>query len=487
MANVSLLHQIVPSTSTGISGERYFASPRKPEALSLMDLLIRCRIVLLRPSLQTSSKTLFTFLLTGAVFAACQSPEGTTPTSTTTGTVAVDERLELRLVPGAPLAVKEEPQNNSYDLEGYVTTMAGRGSLVTTGTTTGVYELGSSGPKLLPIVGVEPDLPAETGIVRAMAGYDDGILIIADNDILFARNGALTRSAGKTTLEMLGVKTMNARFADDDGDMMTETHVSLVGANGGHELSAGNLITWGIEGEMGAPSAILAQKDTVFLVYGRQLYEVDKAKGEAFVPPFDMGNIHEIACSSLACDPGSLVYFASDRGLVERSASGVYSLYTLTDTEGQFVGVESFAIDGSKQRLYAIAANQLLRIRSGDVPTAVATLPAAKEKRKLVVDKIGDVWVGGDQQVTKYALGTPLSFLTDVQPIMHEYCAECHAAALQGAPKIDFEDYSVAVGLVERIIARAAVERSMPPGTYDKKLPAELITILKEWAVTKAP
>lgn len=487
MANVTVLHQIASLTSTGISGARFLASPRKSEALLHRDLLIRCRIVLLRPRLQTSSKTLFTFLLTGALFAACQSPEGTNSTSTTTGTVTVDERLELHVVPGAPLAVKEEPQNNSYDVEGYVTTMAGRGSIVTTGTTIGVYELGLSGPVLLPIVGIEPDLPAETGIVRAMAGYDDGILVIADNDILFAQNGALTRSAGKATLEMLGIKTMNARFADDDGDMTTETHLSLVGATAGHELSAGNLITWGIEGKMGAPEAILAQKSTVFLVYGRQLYEVDKAKAEAFVPPFDMGNIHEIACSSLACDAGSLVYFASDKGLVERSASGVYSLYTLTDSEGQFVGVESFAIDGSKQRLYAVAGDQLLRIRSGDVPTAVATLSTAKEKRKLVVDKIGDVWVGGDQQVTKYALGTPLSFLTDVQPIMHEYCAECHAAALQGAPKIDFEDYSTAVGLVERIIARAAVERSMPPGTYDKKLPAELITILKEWAVTKTP
>jgi len=487
MANVTSLHQIARIASTGISGKTCKRSLEKARALSARDLLIRCRIVFLRPSFKTSTNTLLTFLLTSALFAACQSPEGTTSTSTTSSAPPIDERLELHVVPGAPVPVKDEPQNNSYDVEGYVTTMAGRSSLVTSGTTTGVYELGSSGPVLLPIVGIEPDLPASTGIVRAMAGYDDGILVIADNDILFAKDGALTRSAGKTTLEMLGIEAMSARFADDDGDMTAETHLSIVGANAAHELSSGSLVTWSVDGEMGQPSAILAQKDTVFLVYGQRVYEVDKAKGEAFAPPFDMGNIHEIACSSLACDAGSLVYFASDRGLVERSASGVYSLYTLTDTEGQYVGVESFAIDGSKQRLYAVAGEHLLRIRAGDVPAAVATLPMGKEARKLVVDKIGDVWTGSGQTVTKYALGTPLSFLTDVQPIMHEYCAECHAAALQGAPKIDFEDYSVAVGLVERIIARAAVERSMPPGTYDKKLPAELITILKEWAVTKAP
>lgn len=383
--------------------------------------------------------------------------------------------------------MKEEPQNVSYEIEGYVTTMAGPGTLVTAGTTTGVLELGTSGPTLLPIVGVEPDLPSSTGIVQAMAGYDDGVLVVADNDILFAQHGALTRSAGKTALEMLGIQAMSARFADDNGDMMTETHLSVITADAGHELAPGSLVTWKVDGETGAPSAMLAQKDMVVLAFGSRVYEIDKAKGTATLVPFDMGTIHEIACNGLACDAGSLLYFASDKGLVERSASGVYSLYTLAEASAPGARVESFALDGSKQRLYAIAGNQLLRIRAGAVPTAVATVMPTEEIRKLAVDKIGDVWTGTGRNLTKYALGTPLSFLTDVQPIMHEYCAECHATAQKGAPKIDFEDYSVAVGLVERIVARAAVERSMPPGTYDKKLPAELITILKDWAVTKAP
>lgn len=439
------------------------------------------------------ARTFVALLVTSAAFAACQGPDNAS-SGTSTGPATVDERLELRVVTGLPAAVNDEPSTNSYEVEGYVTTMAGRGNIVMTGTTTGVYELGSSGPKLVPIVGVEPDLPASTGIVHAMAGYDDGVLVIADNDILFAKSGALTRSSGKTTLETLGISSILARFADDDGDMTTETHLSIIGTDAAHELAAGSLVKWTIEGETGVPSAILAQKDTVYLAYGRHVYEVDKALGTALALPFDLGNIHEIACNSLACDAGSLVYFASDAGLVERSASGVYSLYTLAAMGDSAVGVESFAIDGSKQRLYAIAGDHLLRIRASDIPVAVATLSASsasnsitKEGRKLVVDKIGDVWTGAGQTITQFGLGTPLSFLTDVQPIMHEYCAECHATALQGAPKIDFEDYSVAVGLVERIIARAAVERSMPPGTYDKKIPADLITILKEWAVTKAP
>lgn len=445
--------------------------------------MIVCAIVYKLARTRLRSRTLIALLVASTTFAACQGPDE--PSSTIKP--PVDERLELRVVAGAPGVVKEEPQSNSYEVEGYVTTMAGRGTIVTVGTTTGVFELGASGPKLLPIVGVEPDLPGSTGIVRAMAGYDDGVLVVADNDILFAQSGALTRSAGKTTLATLGIEALGARFADDDGDMTTETHLSVIGADAGHELTAGSLVTWTIEEEMGAPSAILAQKDTVYLAYGPRVYEVDKAKKEAIAVSLDMGNIHEIACSSVACDAGSLIYFASDKGLVERSASGVYSLYTLTESGAANVGVESFAIDGSKQRLYATAGNQLLRIRAGDIPSAVATVAPTTEPRKLVVDKIGDVWTGTERDITKYALGTPLSFLTDVQPIMHEYCAECHATALNGAPKIDFEDYATAVGLVERIIARAAVERSMPPGTYDKKLPAELITILKDWAVTKAP
>ena len=452
-------------------------------------ILITCPLVSRIAYTRTFAKYLTTLLLTSAAFAACQNPEESTSSSSSSssGDVTVDERLKLHVISGVPMVVNDEPQNNSYEVEGYVTTMAGRGNLVATGTTTGVYELSSSGPKLLPIVGIEPDLPTTTGIVRTMAAYDDGVLVVADNDILFAQNGALTRSAGKMTLEMLGVNSMSARYADDDGDMVIKTYLSIIGDSAAYELAAGSLVTWTIEGETGAPTAMLAQKETVYLAYGRRVYEVDKAQGKALALPFDMGNISEIACNSLACDTGSLIYFASDRGLVERSASGVYSLYTLGADGSAGTAVESFAIDGTKQRLYAVAGNDLLRIRAGDVPSVVATAEAVGEPRKLVVDKIGDVWVGAGKKVMQFGLGTPLSFLTDVQPIMHEYCAECHATALNGAPKIDFEDYSVSVGLVDRIIARAAVERSMPPGTYDKKLPADLITILKEWAVTKAP
>lgn len=446
--------------------------------------LIPCAIVARFYNPSALVRSFLTLLLTGSVVAACQGPDDS---ATSSGDTTPNERLELHVVTGTPAAVAEEPKNDSYEVEGYVTTMAGRGNTVAIGTTTGVYEAGSSGPVLLPIVGVEPDLPASTGIVRAMTGYDDGVLVVADNDILFAQNSALTRSAGKMTLAMLGIASMSSRFADDDGDMAIETHLSIVGQDAGYELANGSLVTWTIDGEMGAPSAILAQKDAVYVAYGSRVYEIDKAQGKAYAPPFNMGNIHEIACSSLACDTGSLVYFASDKGLVERSASGVYSLYTLAAENNAGVSVEHFAIDGSKQRLYAVAGNQLLRIRAGATPTAVATLLPTKEPRKLVVDKIGDVWSGSEQSITRFGLGTPLSFLTDVQPIMHEYCAECHGNGVKGAPKINFEDYTVAVGLVDRIIARAAVERSMPPGTYDKKLPADLITILKEWAVTKAP
>ena len=85
----------------------------------------------------------------------------------------------------------------------------------------------------------------------------------------------------------------------------------------------------------------------------------------------------------MACDAGSLIYLASDRGLVERSASGVYSLYTLAAEAGPGTAVESFAIDGSKQRLYAVAGKDLLRIRAGDVPSVVATVDGAGETRKL--------------------------------------------------------------------------------------------------------
>ncbi|TKD12819.1 hypothetical protein [Polyangium fumosum] len=394
---------------------------------------------------------------------------------------------ELAVVYGAPTTSNNEPESATFTIEGYSTAMGSQGALVTVGTTTGVYELAASGPTLLPIVGDAPDLPSETGAVRAMVGYESGVLVAAEAGVFFTPGGVLQRSLGAAELAPLGIQAMRARVADDDGDGTAETHLAIRTEQGAYELGGGALVAWTVEGEAGRPTAVLAQKERVYLAYGERVYEIDKASGKAYPLVFDVGFVQAMACGSLACEDGSLVYFASDAGLVERSPSGEYSLYPLAAEGGSATGIDAFALDASKQRLYALAGDWVLRVRAGEVPEIVATLGPAEAPRSLAVDKIGDVWTGEGKTTQKLALGTPLSFLTDVKPIMREYCADCHASGTRGAPKIDFENYDVVLGLVDRVIARVADERSMPPPNYEKKLPADKIGIVKEWAVTKAP
>jgi hypothetical protein len=159
----------------------------------------------------------------------------------------------------------------------------------------------------------------------------------------------------------------------------------------------------------------------------------------------------------------------------------------LTGAGEAAVAVEAFALDGGKQRLYALAGSQVLRVRDGELPDAVATLaPGGEAGRHMAVDKLGDVWAGEGLKVKKLALGTPLSFATDVRPVMHEYCSECHTPGIHGAPKIDFEAFDTMVGIVDTALMRVAAG-TMPPISYAKKLPKEKIQILQDWAVTKAP
>ncbi len=106
--------------------------------------------------------------------------------------------------------------------------------------------------------------------------------------------------------------------------------------------------------------------------------------------------------------------------------------------------------------------------------------------RRLVVDKVGDAWLGEGQSLTKLALGTPLSFAVDVRPVLHAYCAECHEAAKNGAPKIDFDSYDVSVSLADALIKRVT-DGTMPPVSYPKKLPKETVQLLVEWGALKSP
>jgi len=392
----------------------------------------------------------------------------------------------LAIVYGAPAVPAKEPERTTQMIDGYAAAMASNGSVLTVGTTTSVYAVSPNQTVALPIVGDEPNLPLTTGEVTAMAAQGDGVLIAAANALFFTNGGALQLSLANDALYPLGITAMASRLADDDGDGTSESHLVLRTADAAYELSGDMLTEWTVAGESGAPTALLGTKDWLYVAFGRRVYEVEKASKKAYPLIFDVGRVTEIACGTAACDPGSPIYLASDRGLVERSAAGEYTLYPLAAEGAPPVRVDTFALDAGKKRLYALAGAQVLRVLVGEPPVAEATVTAPELPRRLVVDKVGDAWLGEGQEMTKLALGTPLSFAVDVKPVLHAYCSECHATAINGAPKIEYDDYDVTIKLSDALIKRVT-EGTMPPITYPKKLPKEIVQLLVEWSATKAP
>lgn len=392
----------------------------------------------------------------------------------------------LAVFPGAPAPPAQAPASEDHAVEGYASAMAAAAGFAAAGTTTGVYRLDAAGPVLLPLVGDEPDLPTETGAVRAMARYAAGVLVVAENGVFWSDGAALQRSLAEEALKPLGITAMTARTTAGEDGGPGETQLALIAGGAAYELGGGRLTAWSVPGESGAPRAIFAQEARVYLSYGQRTYEIDRATKTAYPLPDGVGSVGAIACASLGCEAGSLLYFASDAGLVERGADGAYRRYPLAAAGEPAVPVTAFALDGDNLRLYALAGASLLRVRAGQLPDAVASLDPPTSPRAIAVDGAGDVWVGEGLSARRLTLGTKLSFATDVRPILHEYCAGCHAQGTQGAPQADFESYAVAAAQIDAILARVE-GGTMPPPSYGKKLPAEQIHVLESWALTKAP
>jgi hypothetical protein len=410
---------------------------------------------------------------------------GSTSAATTGAGAGKPEPVTFEVVPGAPVAGPDAETIATASFEGYATTAAATDALVAAGTTLGVIELGAMGATPLPLVGNEPDLPAEVGLVRAMVPFDSGVLVASDTGLYVAKDGIVTRSAGHAELDPLGLRAIAARHVDDDGDGAPDTTLALATDDGLYLWTPSTLERWSVEGEEGAPSAAFATKTTIHVAWGERVYELDRAEKTGKPVEHPLGAVRAIACSTLACGEGAVVYFATSRGLVERSDDGKHTLYTLAEEGESEVAVEGFAFDGQRQRLFAVTASEVVRARTAGVPVHVAPRTPSTFPARLTTDKLGDLWVLSESEATKLATGTPLSFATDVQPIMAAYCAACHGEGKKGAPKLELESYAFMKDFVGTAIGRIQ-DGSMPPSGYPA-LPPEPLQILLDWSESKAP
>ena len=410
---------------------------------------------------------------------------GSTSVATTGAGAGKPEPVMFEVVPGSPLAGPDADVIATATFDGYATAAAASDALVAAGTTLGVIELGAMGATPLPLVGNEPNLPAEVGLVRAMVPFEGGALVASDTGLYVAKDGIVTRSAGHAELDPLGLRAITARHVDDDGDGAPDTTLALATDDGLYLWTPGSLERWSVEGEEGAPSAAFATKTAIYVAWGERLYAIDRAEKTGTPVEHPLGAVRAIACSTLACGEGAVVYFATSRGLVERSDDGKHTLYTLANDGESEIAVEGFAFDGERQRLFAVTASEVVRARTAGVPVHVAPRTPSTFPARLTTDKLGDLWVLSGSEATKLATGTPLSFATDVQPIMAAYCSTCHGEGKKGAPKLELESYEVMKDFVGTALTRIQ-DGSMPPSGYPA-LPPEPLQILLDWSESKAP
>ncbi|MBM4376960.1 MAG: c-type cytochrome [Deltaproteobacteria bacterium] len=429
-----------------------------------------------------------------ALVVACGSREAdhaaaASTTTTTSGGGEGGGDTRLVVVHGPPTGNDPMVARENLKFDGYAVAAGTRGGLTLVGTSLGASEASHAGVLPLPLLGDEPALPASSGAVRAIAPYGDGLLVAADEALLFAKDGALFLSGGHEALHPLGLIGLSSRTADEDDDGALEPHLALRTKGGLIELEDGVLRTWSIPGETGAPSAALVQRDRLFVAYDARLHEIDRATLQTHRVGGELGRITAMACSTLACPPGSVIAIGTDAGLLERGADGRYALYTLAAEGETPLAVRALALDEVSQRLYALAeagsTAVLVRVLTGARPTLVASIDATQAASTLAVDKTGDVWAFYGGVATRFATGSPLSFASDIAPVFQTYCASCHEKGTNGAPAKDFTDYETAVALGAKVLERLKDGSMPPPGS--PPMPKEQLALIAEWLVKMAP
>lgn len=427
----------------------------------------------LAPPMARSRNSRLTSLLTAfgtIVWSACGDDASPEPAPTSV----------IQLVPGVPTPVSENPASESFVLPSNATALAAVGSTIFAGTTTGAVVFSSDGLSVLPVFDAPP-----SGRIRAIVPERDGVVLAAEGGLYFTTGSSLADWAGSESLAELGVRELRRRYADADGDGQPDRHFALATDAGPFELFGQDLVAWSIPEQSGAPRAVFARQDDLFVAYGSPgVYRIDKIASEAEL--LELGAaVQDIACDGASCDAESTIYFATDLGLFARDAAGSITHYTLAAEGDAGQATAGFALDRVRQRVYILTADSLLVAQGGSVPRQVASLPPSNLPRWATVDAQGDVWVASGTDLTHWLVGEPLSFAKDVRPVMTDHCARCHAQGIEGAPTIDFEDYDVAAARLDRIVARMQ-EGTMPPSS-EPNVPVDQLQVVVDWSKNPNP
>jgi len=380
-----------------------------------------------------------------------------------------DDSLEV--VEGAPSIPSEAPARISLTAAEDVTAIGAKGSRVVVGTQAGVYIVNEAGTELLSLSvwSDDPAAPTEPGPTHAFGRRTENVLVAAEGGLFHTSGDKLLVSPASASVAGLGVASLAAEGAAEN------EKVWIGGAGGLYELKNGALTAWAIEGQSAAPNVITPDGALVFVAFGDKLYELDTAAGEAKLLPHSFGAIHAIARGAA----GS-VYVAADQGLFERRADGGYTQYTLSDGDPKAAWG---AVFDPKKGMFAVTAAGVVLAQPGNAPVGVAALPGtiapAAGAPAAAADDIGTVWIGAGKSLEGLKIGSTVAFEADVEPILANYCASCHATGAQYSPKIDFSDYETTKQISTKMIQRISAGQ-MPPSS-SPAMPAEAFDVLLRW------
>lgn len=366
------------------------------------------------------------------------------------GETDVDAGSAMRTITGV---LRPEPapdvQPTDVTLDASITSMATSEHGLWLGTERGLYAFSGGEPRLAEarLAGGEA---APVGAVRAVLALR-GEALVASESGLFQTDGAEVRlSPASDALGALDIVAMDAPAGSAD-----ETWIAATDAL--YHVQGSQVTRYRVADVTGAPSAVAAGSDAVFVAFGERLFAVHHKEAEVFAEELELGlgPIHAIELDAT----GSL-FVATNEGLCVRGKDGALALYTLADG-GERTPVRALAA-GHSGGVYAATPEGLVVVSAGEQPLQLAPLALVETASALAVDTRGAFWVASGGVARGLDLGVPPSFAADIAPILEDNCAGCHTQR-DDVPRIDFADLETVRARADRIAKRISDGRMPPP------------------------
>jgi hypothetical protein len=302
-----------------------------------------------------------------------------------------------------------------------------------------------------------------------MSLQQDGNLLVAAANGLFVSSGSsLEISPLSASLPQGAVISSMSSFGSGASEQLwfiSGTALAL--------LSNGNVQVVTLPNTTSPQVVVAMGENQAAVVANGVLVSVDLTIKETLILVPGVGNAY-----GAARDSAGTAWFATDSGLISFSSTGTLVAQTMsgTSTPDRVCGV--FA---DSNGVYAATGTDLLQVSGTSATILYASLGSQSGTCPLAVDSKGGVYV--DDGSVGYFPNTPLiSFAKQVEPILNQYCATCHATGKNQAPIDSFStDYMTAMSESSTIAAYITGNPPLMPLSGYPQLSASDLSIVLGW------